>query len=215
MKSIIISGGSLDHTFAAEYIRKYEPDLLIAAVRGMEFCYAHQICPDYIMGDFDSVDQMVEQYFRKESKTQVIEFQPEKDDTDTEIALLKAMDLGCTEIVILGAFGGRMDHCIANIHLLKLALDRKVKAYLVDAQNSITLIQEKTILKKSEQYGSYVSFLPFTESVAGVTLSGYKYPLNDYTMTKGTSLGVSNEILEEECFVDLKEGILLMIQSKD
>ena len=215
MKTIIISGGSLEYDFAAEYVKQYDPDCVIAADRGMQFCYDHQIVPDYIMGDFDSVDTKIERYYREQTDVQMIEFQPEKDDTDTEIAIHKAMDLGSSEIVILGAFGGRMDHCIANIQLLKLALDKGVKAVLLDPQNSVSLIDGKTILRKSDQYGKYVSFLPFTEEVQGVTLKGYKYPLESYTMVKGPAFGVSNEIVAEEGLVDIQQGILLMIQSKD
>ena len=215
MKAIIISGGSLEHDFAAEYIKKYQPDFVIAADRGMQFCYECGIVPDYIMGDFDSVDITIEQYFHNQATVQMIPFQPEKDDTDTEIALHKAIELGCTELVILGAFGGRMDHCIANIQILKLAMDKGICAYLVDRQNKLCLIHQKTILRRSEQYGKYVSFLPFSDQVKGIYLIGYKYPLENYTMVKGPAIGVSNEMVEEECIVELDDGVLLMIQSKD
>jgi thiamine pyrophosphokinase len=181
----------------------------------MQFCYTYQIRPDYIMGDFDSVDPAVENYYRQQSDVQMIEFQPEKDDTDTEIAIRKAIQLDSEEVVILGAFGGRMDHCIANIQLLKIALDYGVPAYLVDSQNVVSLVYEKTILRKADQYGKYISFLPFTDQVRGISLEGFKYPLDNYTMKKGPAFGVSNEMVSETCIVDMAEGILLMIQSKD
>ena len=215
MKTVIISGGNLNVEFAASFLRKEQFDCLLAADRGMKFCYESGIMPDYVMGDFDSISGEIVEYYRGLEAVQLIEFQPEKDDTDTEIAIRKAMELGTSCLVILGALGGRMDHCIANIHLLKLVMDAGVECHLVDEQNDICLISAGCELKKDAQYGKYISFLPFTDQVEGITLEGFKYPLQNYTMKKGTSLGVSNEIQENIAKVSLKKGILLMIQSKD
>ena len=215
MKIIIISGGSLDYEFAADYIQKEVPDCLIAADRGMKFCFEKGICPDYVLGDFDSIDPEIVSYYRQESQVQIIGYQPEKDDTDTEIAVKKAIELGCTKLILLGALGGRMDHCIANIHILKLALEQGVEAALADGQNYIQLLSDSCEIKKKDQYGTYISFLPFTDQVEGITLTGFKYPLHGYTMKKGWSIGISNEIVDEIARVMLTKGILLMIQSRD
>lgn len=215
MKTVIISGGSLNHEFATAFLKKEKPDYLLIADRGMQFCYEQGITPDYVMGDFDSSDAKIVSYYRNCEGVQIIEFQPEKDDTDMEIAIKKAIELGSDKILILGAFGGRMDHCLANIHLLKMTLDAGVETHLVDEQNDICLITGKCELEKESQYGKYVSFLPFTDRVTGITLQGFKYPLEDYTMDKGTSLGVSNEIQEDICRISFENGIMIMIQSRD
>lgn len=215
MKTVIISGGSLNHEFATAFLKKEKPDYLLIADRGMQFCYEQGITPDYVMGDFDSSDAKIVSYYRNCEGVQIIEFQPEKDDTDMEIAIKKAIELGSDKILILGAFGGRMDHCLANIHLLKMTLDAGVETHLVDEQNDICLITGKCELEKESQYGKYVSFLPFTDRVTGITLQGFKYPLEDYTMDKGTSLGVSNEIQEDICRISFENGIMVMIQSRD
>ena len=215
MKTVIISGGSLNHEFATAFLKKEKPDYMLIADRGMQFCYEQGITPDYVMGDFDSSDAKIVSYYRNCEGVQIIEFQPEKDDTDMEIAIKKAIELGSDKILILGAFGGRMDHCLANIHLLKMTLDAGVETHLVDEQNDICLITGKCELEKESQYGKYVSFLPFTDRVTGITLQGFKYPLEDYTMDKGTSLGVSNEIQEDICRISFENGIMVMIQSRD
>lgn len=215
MKTIIISGGSLDHKFATAFLSKEKPDCLLAADRGMDFCRAEQIVPDYIMGDFDSADPAHVSYYSNCPGVQMIRFRPEKDDTDMELAVRKAIELGSNQIYVLGALGGRMDHCLANVHLLKAALDRGVEMHLVDPQNDICLVSDCCEMKRSEQYGTYVSFLPFTDQVKGITLTGFRYPLQEYTMNRGTSLGVSNEISHEMAKVTVQEGILIMIQSKD
>lgn len=215
MKTIVISGGYLDHDFAATYLLKEKPDCLIAADRGMQFCYEKDFCPDYVLGDFDSIDEGIVSYYRRQAQVQMIEYPPEKDDSDTEIAVKKAIELGSTSISVLGALGGRMDHCLANIHLLKMALDRNVEAHLLDRQNDIQLLASGCELEKEKQYGVYVSFLPFTDQVEGITLKGFKYPLEKYNMKKGISIGISNEIAEDRGCVTFDKGILMMIQSRD
>lgn len=215
MRTIIISGGSLDYEFATSFLKKEKYDCLLAADRGMKLCYESGIKPDYVMGDFDSISREVVDFYGCLPDVQLIEFQPEKDDTDTEIAIRKAIELGSTQVIILGALGGRMDHCIANIHLLKMMLDEGIECHLLDEYNDICLVDADRQLRKEEQYGKYVSFLPFSDEVEGITLQGFKYPLNNFTMKKGTSLGVSNEIQEKVCQVSLTKGILLMIQSRD
>lgn len=215
MKTIIVSGGIIQRDFAVAYIKKEKPDYLIAVDRGMQFCYEAGFFPDYVMGDFDSVSQEVFAYYQKDARAEIVRFSPEKDDTDTEIAVKKAMELGSTSIVLLGALGGRMDHCFANIHVLKLALDKDIEAMIIDQQNYIRLLDRTYVIRKSDLYGIYVSFLPFTDVVNGMTLDGFKYPLKNYTMKKGISIGISNEVVEETATVALTSGILLMIQSKD
>jgi len=85
----------------------------------------------------------------------------------------------------------------------------------MDANNKIYLKKECFTIKKNMQYGNYVSLLPFTEKVFGLTLKGFKYPLNNVILTSGVSLGISNEIKEEEVLVEISEGILLVIEAKD
>lgn len=215
MNTAIICGGTINKDFTAFFLKKQNIDCIIAADKGLEFCYEEKIMPDYILGDYDSIRQETLAWYKEHSKTPLMVFPPEKDDTDAGLALEKALKIGSSKIYMLGALGGRMDHCIANIHMLKTALDRGTEAYLADEQNLISLIEKETVIHKEEQFGKYISFLPFTDEVEGITLEGFKYPLADYTMKKGQSIGVSNEMVSEFCRVTFKRGILLMIQSKD
>ena len=80
----------------------------------------------------------------------------------------------------------------------------------------IGLPVEKTFsLKKEEQYGTYVSLFPMGETVEGLTLKGFKYPLDHYQLKDREGLGVSNEITADVADVSWEQGVLLMIQSKD
>ena len=87
---------------------------------------------------------------------------------------------------------------------------------LADRYNYMKLISGGTILKKAEQFGKYVSFFPLGGDVTGLTLEGFKYPLDKYHLTTADSgLTVSNEISEEYAKVTYESGTLLMIMSRD
>ncbi len=217
MQALIISGGHLEDGFAASYIENYDFGLTIAVDSGMSFFYRQGWVPDYIVGDFDSVKPEILQSFLelKEDKPKVLQFQPEKDETDTEIAIRTAIGQGCGAIHILGATGSRLDHVLGNIHLLGMAMERGVEVIMADPNNRIRMVREGLVLKKGGQYGKYVSLLPFTPQVTGLTLTGFKYPLDQYTLECYHSLGVSNEITGEQAEISFRDGVLLVIESKD
>ena len=63
MKTLMISGGSLDEKFALNFIAEMRPDYILGIDRGLNFCYQHEILPSYIMGDFDIIDSRVMEYY--------------------------------------------------------------------------------------------------------------------------------------------------------
>lgn len=225
MKVIIISGGNVDDTFALDWLASNKYDLLIAADSGMNFLYRNNLKPDVIAGDFDSVDAKVYTHFAELSdkknsamenvRPEILRLNPIKDDTDTEFVIREAIRRGATEITVLGGTGTRLDHVMGNIHLLGIGLKENVRIQLVDAHNRIRMIESDIVLKKDEQFGQFVSLLPFAGTAKGVTLEGFKYPLEDYTIESFCSLGISNEIEDEQATVRVREGILLMIESRD
>ena len=110
-----------------------------------------------------------------------------------------------------------MDHVLGNIQSLYLALEKGVDCEILDEHNRIRLIKGEYRIKKAEQYGKYVSLIPFTTDVNGVTLEGLKYPVQDqhFTVQGSGGFGVSNEIAADEARISLKQGIFIMIESKD
>lgn len=212
---LIVSGGSIEDVFACRVIEEETPDVMIAADKGMDFFYRNQKTPDYIIGDFDSAERESLTFFRTQSKVQIRELCPIKDDTDTESAIRFALEQGATQITLLGATGSRLDHVLGNIELLGIGLKAGVPITIMDAKNRIRMIDKGVIIKKSEQYGTYVSLLPYTEEVTHLTLRGFKYPLTDATLAGFCSLGVSNEIVEEEAEIAFDGGILLVVEARD
>lgn len=213
MNTLIVTGGTIDENFFKKYLSENKFDKLIAVDKGLEILTKLQIRPNYIIGDFDSVNcDVLEQY--KNIEIPITYLKPEKDFTDTHMAIKLANEIGSKNITIMGAIGTRIDHSLANIHVLKEALDNNVQAKLVDENNEIMLINKETSIKKNDDF-KYVSIIPLTSKVTGVTLKGFKYLLENATLNIGESIGVSNEQLEDKATIEIKEGIAILIFSKD
>ena len=213
-KIVIVSGGELNEEFTLSVLRE-EAGCVIGVDRGMEFLYHHQIMPSYIVGDFDSVDQMIATYYRDETDVPIREFNPVKDASDTEIAIRLAMTLGCKEMIILGATGGRIDHLWANIQSLAIPFQAGVEAQILDPQNRIRLIDGDTVIKKDEAYGPFFSVFPLGAEVYHFNIEGAKYPLTDHTLSPYDSLCVSNEFDADEVEIDFPLGEIVLMETRD
>ncbi|MDQ6418076.1 thiamine diphosphokinase [Paenibacillus sp. LHD-117] len=207
---VICSGGQLGE-WALPYLKV--GDLFIGADSGARFLVEHGIRPDIAIGDFDSVTP--EQLGRiRESSGRTIECDPiDKNFTDTEMAFRLALDLKPASILLLGALGTRFDHSLANVHLLALADANGIQATIVDETNRITAISKDSMIERHDH--PQVSLLPLTSAVTGITLDGFQYPLHDATLQIGQSLGISNVLLGNTGTIRVKEGRLLVIQSRD
>ncbi len=217
MKTLIVSGGRIGRDFALSFLKNTCFDYMIGVDNGLRFLFENQISPTHVVGDFDTAAPELVNFYRKHEEIEMRTFNPVKDATDTQIAIELALELGSTEIVILGATGSRIDHVLGNIQSMMLAKEQGVHCELLDENNRIYLIDSDTVLSRAEQYGSYVSLIPLTTEVTGVTLTGFKYPLDNHTFTStgSASLGISNEILEEEGIIQMKSGIFILIESRD
>ena len=213
MNTIIVTGGTINESFLTDYLSKNKFDIIIAVDCGLDILNKIQTEPNYILGDFDSVSFGVLKLYENK-KIPIDYLNQEKDFTDTHMALKKAIELGADSITIIGAIGTRLDHTLANVHILKEALDNNIEAKIVNENNEIMLIKNKTVLKKNEKF-KYISLLPLTTEVKGITLKGFKYLLNNATLTIGESIGVSNELIDDEAMIEIKEGIAILIFSKD
>lgn len=188
---------------------------MIAVDKGLEAFYQLGITPNHVVGDFDSVLDDILKFYQNNPQVVFHNYHPEKDYTDTDIALKLAISLNSSSITIMGALGKRIDHTLANIHILTDALEAHIPCQILDSHNRIYLIKNNTTLYKNKLYGNYISLFPLTTTVEGLTLNGFKYTLNNHTLSIGKSLGVSNEILEPTATIELKNGILIVIESKD
>lgn len=214
-KGIIISGGSLDTEFTLQILKEIHPEYVIGVDRGLTFLYHNQVMPTHIVGDFDSVEPEIIAYYKENTDIPIREFDPVKDASDTEIAVRLAIELGVEHLWILGATGTRLDHVIANIQTLKIAHDARVKTYILDKNNRISLIEKEFCLGKNEQYGKYFSVFPLGETIEKFSIVGAKYSLQNHTLCPSGSLCVSNEIEEEKIEITYPKGIVIFMETKE
>lgn len=210
---IIVTGGTLDEKILIRVLEQYEQPYIIGVDKGIDTLKKLDIQADLLIGDFDSASEDVRIYSRKQGN--VIVLKPEKDYTDTHMAVLEALKQNPKEIILTGATGTRIDHVMANISVLKLCLEKGVKACIIDGNNRIRMIDKQCKIERKSMYGKYISCIPFSDRVTGINLIGFKYPLTDATMIKEDSIGISNELREEEGLIQIDTGYLLVMETKD
>lgn len=208
--------------FAEEYTASQEYDTVVCADSGLNTAYRLGMPVHYFMGDFDSVSPEILEAYREgkvegSEHCEWVRYPKEKDYVDTQLVLEWILEKGADEITFLGATGGRLDHFLANINILMLALKQKVPAYIVDSRNRIRLTDSTLSIERQDMYGKYLSLLPLTSTVTGVTLRGLKYLIEDYTLEVGTARAISNEMDEtsDKAEILLRTGVLIVVESKD
>lgn len=212
---LIVSGGSIEDAFVLDLLEKNKYGTVIACDRGIEFFRRNDLHPDLILGDFDSADQTAVNYFKEQTNVRLEQFPAQKDWTDTELAVRRALEFEPDHIDLVGATGSRLDHVLGNLQLLALGLERGIPIVLLDAHNRIRLIERALTIKRKEQYGNFVSLIPHGGAVYGLTLRGMKYPLDGAELTPDISLGISNEIVDEEALISFTKGKLFVMETKD
>ena len=160
------------------------------------------------IGDFDSVEESDLAYIKEYSDT-LIQLNPIKDDTDSEAAVMYAIEKGYQKIHLYGGLGGRLDHAMINLRLVSRFPET---VYLHDQNNFIYSLAEGVHSIDKRDY-TYISF--FTEDKATISLEGFKYPLDKQQLTNKDTYTTSNEILEDRGIVTVHAGKVTAIQSKD
>ncbi|MBQ3089207.1 MAG: thiamine diphosphokinase [Oscillospiraceae bacterium] len=139
----------------------------------------------------------------------------EKDVTDMEMAIDQAFALGYREMLLAGCTGGREDHHVANLGLLEQIWTRGGVAVLVNEENEVRFLSPGSYQIENEPAFYYLSLLPLDAVVSGVTLRGTKYELTDAQIRRGTTLAVSNEILQgKTAEIAIESGCALLIRSQ-
>jgi thiamine pyrophosphokinase len=211
MKCVIIASGELDYSdHILDLIKGCS--LIICADGGARHLRKLDILPHVLMGDFDSIDAADKRFFEQKG-VHTLSFPPEKDKTDSELCIDFALKKKATDITLLGFTGTRLDHTIANIFLLKQLSLQQIPARIINKTNEIHIVTSALTL--SGRPGDYLSLIPLSEKVEGVTLKGLVYPLTNADILMGSSLGVSNCFQEKKVTITIKKGILIVTRSKD
>ena len=211
-EACIITGGALSEKILSDYLMQHPESLRIVVDGALEITHRLGLQPDFIVGDFDTVSRNLLSYY---DESIILRHPPEKDQTDTELAIETAVDQKCNALVFFGATGSRLDHSLANIFLLQGLLNAGIEAVILNENNKLYLKKQGFHIKRKDACGDYLSLLPLTETVEGVTLSGVKYPVENLTFYRERTLGISNEITEEEAKIEFKKGIFIVVESRD
>lgn len=198
-RCVIIAGG--DYAPIGELSAE---DFVIACDRGYEYALREKIVPDLLMGDFDSYSGILP------AKLCVERFPVEKDDTDTMLAIRKALTLGCTAVRICCGIGGaRLDHLYANIQSLAFAVNAGMEAEMADEKSYLRALRPGRY-KIAERPGWSLSLFALTERCENVSLSGSKYELSGGTLEYSFPLGVSNSF-KGDVELSFDGGMMLMM----
>lgn len=207
---VILAGGQVINYKVLDKIIT-QAEYIICADGGARHAQKIKVIPDMIIGDMDSLNHDQLESFRNKG-VNIIRYPVEKDEVDTELAIIKALELGFNEITLLGATGGRLDHTLGNIHLLIKAAKLGAQVKIIDENHQIYIITPQLSAEINGQPGNTVSLIPLTTEVKGVYSQGLKWELQNRTFTIGNPFGVSNQLTSDKASVNIEEGILLVIE---
>ncbi|WP_042348969.1 thiamine diphosphokinase [Bacillus massiliigorillae] len=215
MKTIyLMAGGPIENI---PDISQYEqPDVWVGIDKGISTLVSLGVTPSVVFGDFDSIEPKDLQYIT-DSQSTIFQFPSEKDDTDLALAFDWALKQQPDCIKVFGNTGGRMDHSMGGIQLLveETALKSSTKVTIEDRWNTMFAVIPGTYTIANNQKFKYISFFTISPQVEGITLTGFKYPLNNRDLPLGSTLCVSNELISESGTFSFTSGILLVIRSND
>ncbi len=205
----ILAGGPVpDLAFLKERIDSLHPAAILCADGGARHARKLGLVPEAIVGDMDSLDDETARFFSGQG-CRLLRHPPEKDETDTELALAEALGMNPDAVWIFGALGRRLDHTLANLSLLASEAAEGVDVRLVDPFCEAFVVRgTKTI---EGEPGQTVSVFPLGAATEGITLEGFEYPLNGAMMKPGKPYGVSNRLIADRGVIRVGKGALLVV----
>ena len=204
MRAIIVANGS----FAFPCLPIQKEDIVIAVDGGYRHCLRLNIRPHMVVGDMDSLSSE-ELDDICGAGIPICRYPSRKDQTDLELAMHHARNLGADDIILLGAMGGRWDMTLANVMILASPLTAGSTVRILDGSQEICLLQGISHQQFTGNIGDTFSLIPLSAVVAGVCTNGLEYPLENETLTLGSTRSISNVICEKNAAVSIEKGLLL------
>ena len=211
MKRIIIfANGELPDLNKARRLL-YTDDYIICADGGTQHALALAVQPDLIIGDMDSLDK--EQFQRLQTAGVAIELYPrDKNETDLELAIRRAIELSPTQIIIVAALGGRLDQTLANISLLSDPQLSTFDVRLDDGVEEISICRDQ--VRVHGRSGDLVSLIPWQGAVSEVETVNLKWALHKETLYPDKTRGISNEMIDSTASISIGSGLLLIVHRR-
>ena len=208
MRAVIFANGRLSDP-GADRARLRSDDWILAADGGLHNARLLDARPSVIIGDLDSIEP-AELQSLKASGITLLQHPQRKDETDLELALEHAVRHGAQEILVLGALGDRWDQTVANALLLASPLLVKVRTWMADGAQLLTVLRGRETITLEAPAGTTLSLLPLAGDAVGVRTQGLEYPLRGETLRFAGTRGISNTLLAGPVTIGLDQGILLI-----
>ena len=203
MRCIIIAGSPDTNISFIKHTVK-ESDFVICADRGYSFAKEAGIMPDVVVGDFDSCNEEVQ------TECEIVRLSPQKDDTDTIHSIDIAFDRGYSDIVLLGALGGRLDHTYACISALEYIHLKGGRGVLLSENEYAEFLPVGEHIY-SGYCGKTFSLFPFGCEKVCISYVGAEYPLDKGCLNSSYPMGVSNIFNQNECKIRIYNGNAIII----
>ena len=202
-RTAILAGGEMH---AAPHIS--EGDYVIAADSGYDHAVAHSIHVDLLIGDLDSISDEGLRHAHTHG-VEIEEHDPDKDETDLDLAVKAAVRHGATVIDIYGAEAGRLDHLLGVALLLSSSTWAPLDITWQTRSGALKAATPQRSVVFSTSHGTSITLLPIGDA-SGVTTTGLRWQLDNATLQRGTSLGISNTATGESVTVHVQDGALLV-----
>ncbi len=205
--AVVVSGG--DPLTPTEIGVVANDAFVVAADSGIDRAAAAGIAIHFAVGDFDSVTSAGLQHAER-AGVELIRHRPDKDETDLELAMMKAAETGCGRLTVVGLGGGRFDHHLSSVLLLA---DERFAAIEVDGyvgSTKFTVVRSNSTLVGN--IGDLVSLIPIGGPARGISTEGLEYPLRGETLAPSSPRGVSNVMTSPSASVRLERGVLFAVQ---
>jgi thiamine pyrophosphokinase len=207
---LILANGELPDIAKARSLLQ-RTDHIICADGGTRHALTLNVKPDLIIGDLDSAEAQELQRFQ-ESGVPIESFSQDKNETDLELAINRAVELNPREIIIIAALGGRLDQTLANIALLTDLQLSTFNMKLDDGVEEILLCRDQ--VKVQGRSGDIVSLIPWQGEVTEVQTTNLKWALRKETLYPDKTRGISNEMTDETASISIGSGLLLVVHRR-
>ena len=207
MRAVIVANGPMPRPpFPRPRIT--DEDMVVCVDGGASNALALGLEPHVVIGDMDSIEADLRRHLEREGCL-FVEHPTRKDETDSELAVRYALSQGATELILLAALGGRIDHTLANVMLLAIPELAQIPTRVIDGDQELVVVRDEVAIEGRP--GDTISLLPLTADAVGVHTEGLEYPLRDDTLRFGATRGVSNVLVAAQARVRVESGLLLLI----
>jgi thiamine pyrophosphokinase len=185
--------------------------LVIAADGGLAQAEALGRRVDVVVGDMDSVAPKTLERAR-DAGAEIERHPRDKDATDLQLALDRAVAAGCDRVIVVGGDGGRLDHLLGNALVLIRDAYKSVAVEWWTRHDRATVVRSgRRPVAISGTRGDLVSLLPLAGPAQGVSTTGLRWALDDEDLEPGTTRGISNELTGPQATVSVRSGTVLAV----